>query len=54
MPKKSKPDSGALTIAPPDGYRYGDDHSWTDDEQKNLAKELDCLWKSLRTAKGRS
>ncbi len=54
MPKKSKPDAGALTIAPPDGYRYGDDHAWTDAEQKKLAKELDGLWQSMRTAKSRS
>jgi hypothetical protein len=51
MPSKSKPDSGALTIAPPDGYKYGDDHAWTADDQKKLADDLNSLWKSLRTSK---
>jgi hypothetical protein len=49
MTEKSKPDSGALTIAPPDGYRYSDDHPWTEAEQGQLAKELDDLWKDLRS-----
>ncbi len=49
--KKSKPDSGALTISPPDGYRYGDDHAWTLDDQAKLVSDLDGLWQDLRSAK---
>jgi hypothetical protein len=40
-------DPGALSIAPPDGYQYGDDHPWTPDDQSDLVKELGKLKRSL-------
>jgi hypothetical protein len=47
MATKSKPVAGALTITPPDGYRYSDDHDWDQDEQKKLTDALDKAWISL-------
>ncbi|HET7014964.1 MAG TPA: hypothetical protein VFI65_13700 [Streptosporangiaceae bacterium] len=45
MKSRSKADPGALSIAPPDGYQYGDDHPWDWDEtkQQGLSDHLDKL-----------
>ena len=40
-------DPGALSIAPPDGYQYGDDHPWTPEDQSSLVNELRKLKGSL-------
>jgi hypothetical protein len=52
MKSRSKADPGALSIAPPDGYQYGDDHPWDWDEikQQGLSDQLDKLRKGA-TAK---
>jgi hypothetical protein len=42
-----QPDPGALSIAPADGYQYGDDHPWTDAEQTELVNWLDSLMTGL-------
>jgi hypothetical protein len=42
-----QPDPGALSIAPADGYQYGDDHPWTATEQTELARTLDSLMTGL-------
>ena len=42
-----QPDPGALSIAPADGYQYGDDHPWTGADQTRLAKRLDNLMADL-------
>jgi hypothetical protein len=40
----SQPDPSALSIAPADGYQYGDDHpSWTGAEQSQLVEWLGSL-----------
>jgi hypothetical protein len=39
----SRPDPGALSIAPPDGYQYGDDHPWTSADKARLSRHLDRL-----------
>jgi hypothetical protein len=38
-----QPDPGALSIAPADGYQYGDDHPWTGAEQSELVDWLSSL-----------
>jgi hypothetical protein len=45
MKSRTKADPGALSIAPPDGYQYGDDHPWDWDEtkQQGLSDQLDKL-----------
>jgi hypothetical protein len=47
MKSRTKADPGALSIAPPDGYQYGDDHPWDWDEtkQQGLSDQLDKLRK---------
>jgi hypothetical protein len=47
MKSRAKADPGALSIAPPDGYQYGDDHPWDWDEtkQQGLSDQLDKLRK---------
>jgi hypothetical protein len=47
MKSRAKADPGALSIAPPDGYQYGDDHPWDWDEtkQQGLSDQLDRLRK---------
>jgi hypothetical protein len=47
MKSRSKADPGAISIAPPDGYQYGDDHPWDWDEvkQQGLSDQLDKLHK---------
>jgi hypothetical protein len=42
-----QPDPGALSIAPADGYQYGDDHPWTGADQTRLASRLDSLMAGL-------
>jgi hypothetical protein len=44
---KPHADPGALSIAPADGYQYGDDHPWTGNEQSGLVSRLDKLMSSL-------
>ncbi len=44
---KLLPDPGALTIAPADGYQYGDDHVWTGADQSRLVDTLDKLMAKL-------
>jgi hypothetical protein len=43
MATPPRPDPGALSIAPADGYQYGDDHLWTGTEQSELCRWLDSL-----------
>ena len=43
MAKNPEPDPGALSIAPADGYQYGDDHPWTSSQQSELVEWLDSL-----------
>jgi hypothetical protein len=47
MAERSQPDPGALSITPADGYQYGDDHPWGDDNQKRLVDRLDQLLTKL-------
>ena len=42
-----EPDPGALSMAPADGYQYGDDHPWTGDHQTGLVDWLDSLMTDL-------
>jgi hypothetical protein len=51
LKSRSKADPGALSIAPPDGYQYGDDHPWDWDEtkQQGLSDHLDKLRKDATT-----
>jgi hypothetical protein len=36
----SKRDSGAVVIPSPDGYHYGDDHSWGEKQRQTLISKL--------------
>ena len=36
-------DPGALSIAPADGYQYGDDHPWDGEKQVSLVDRLEQL-----------
>jgi hypothetical protein len=47
MSAAPQPDPGAVSIAPADGYQYGDDHPWTGAEQTRLCVRLDKLMMSL-------
>lgn len=47
MPERSQPDPGALSIAPADGYQYGDDHPWSHDKQAHLVDRLGKLIDTL-------
>lgn len=49
MSAAPRPDPGALSIAPADGYQYGDDHPWTGVQQTSLLARLDKLITSLPT-----
>jgi hypothetical protein len=46
-----QPDPGALSITPADGYQYGDDHSWSTDDQAGLVTKLGKLLDKLHDAK---
>jgi|HubBroStandDraft_1064217.scaffolds.fasta_scaffold43170_3 hypothetical protein len=47
MTARSQPDPGALSIAPADGYQYGDDHPWNSDKQTGLVTRLGKLLDTL-------
>jgi hypothetical protein len=49
MSAAPQPDPGALSIAPADGYQYGDDHAWTGAQQTGLVARLAKLITSLPT-----
>jgi len=55
MKSRAKADPGALSIAPPDGYQYGDDHPWDWDEtkQQGLSDQLDKLRKGATPTSNR-
>lgn len=38
---KTQPDPGALSIAPADGYQFGDEHPWDKKKQADLVSKLD-------------